>query len=346
MFFVAILFSSASLADAAAPIELEIATEQGVQITAPQEWLQLLTSIGIDHVRIRGARSGDTPLADNRGSDQRPAYHVVGILTQRGQLRLPGGTFTRSDRGRIKDYFEQLGADGPESVTVPRGQFGLTEKEMQAALADLAQPIDFETRGQPLRTLLNRLQSKLAAKFDVDAQASRVLRNAKPIPVDVKGVASGSGLAIVLRNQGLVFRPAKRRGQPVVYQITAGEVALDERTVGKTDDMEIKNWPIGWEPQEAPGVVVPILSQFLNANIDGYSLEEALTALAARVKIPFVFDHAVLAARQIDPAKIQVRLPRTRTVYKRVIDRILSQAGLGSELRVDEAGAPFLWITR
>ena len=39
---------------AAPPIELELVTERGVQITAPHEWLQLLASIGVDDVRIRG----------------------------------------------------------------------------------------------------------------------------------------------------------------------------------------------------------------------------------------------------------------------------------------------------
>jgi len=41
-----------------------------------------------------------------------------------------------------------------------------------------------------------------------------------------------------------------------------------------------------------------------------------------------------------------VKLARTKTSYKRVIDRILSQARLASEVRVDEAGVPFLWISR
>ena len=32
-------------------------------------------------------------------------------------------------------------------------------------------------------------------------------------------------------------------------------------------------------------------------------------------------------------------------LLERVIDRVLAQARLGSQLRVDEAGTPFLWIT-
>ena len=70
----------------AAPVELELVTERGVQITAPQEWLQLLAGIGIDQVRIRGGQPGDEPQIVNPVSSG-GSYHVVGVLTSRDQLR-------------------------------------------------------------------------------------------------------------------------------------------------------------------------------------------------------------------------------------------------------------------
>jgi len=75
-------------------------------------------------------------------------------------------------------------------------------------------------------------------------------------------------------------------------------------------------------------------------------LEEALSAIGPLIKMPMFFDRAALKTYRIDPAKTQVKLAKTRTTYKRVIDRVLSQARLGSEIRIDEAGMPFLWITR
>jgi hypothetical protein len=92
--------------------------------------------------------------------------------------------------------------------------------------------------------------------------------------------------------------------------------------------------------------MAPSLFQTRSAEIDGYSLDEALGAIGPLLKIPIYFDRASLKAHQIEPAKIQVKLVRTKSTYKRVIDRILSQAHLASEIRVDEAGMPFLWITR
>ena len=57
-----------------------------------QQWLQLLTSLGIDDVQIRGARGDDEPKLENRGTEDRPRYHVVGILSAGEELHLPGGT--------------------------------------------------------------------------------------------------------------------------------------------------------------------------------------------------------------------------------------------------------------
>jgi hypothetical protein len=332
---------------AAAPIELELATEQGLQITAPREWLQLLTSAGIDNVRIRGAAAGDEPTVVNRGTAERPRYHVLGILTPRDQLRLPGGTFGRGDRARIKDYFNRLVADGAESLTAPLIRFGLTEKELAAVFADLTQPIDFETKGQSPRKVIERLQEKLAHKFAVEAEAGAALHNAKQFGDELKGVTVGTGVAILLRNYGLVMRPEKLRGWPVAYRVKVADAdAVAQSTMGKESDNNPTRWPIGWEPDTAPVKLAPSLFQQLNAEIDGYTLAETLAAIGPKVKLPMFIDHAALTERKIHPVTIQVKLPPTRTTYHRVLSRVLTQAHLGMSLRVDEAGRPFVWITR
>src|SRR4051812_5901511 len=107
-FLIAISVIADVSAGAAPPVELELATERGVQITAPHEWLQLLAGIGIEQVEIRGEKPADEPKVENRGTHDRPSYHVLGMLTSRDQVRLPGGTFGRADRAKLKDFFERL----------------------------------------------------------------------------------------------------------------------------------------------------------------------------------------------------------------------------------------------
>ena len=127
------------------------------------------------------------------------------------------------------------------------------------------------------------------------------------------------------------MRPEKKRGQPVAYRIVvAGPDVIRSRTLGKMTAPDMQYWPIGWEPEKSPGEMAPSLFQPRNAEIDGYSLEEVLAAIGPLLKMPMYFDRAALKTHQIDPAKIQVKLAKTRTTYKRVIDRILSQAHLAA----------------
>ncbi len=345
---IVVLASTTSLA-ATPPVEVELATEQGLQITAPHEWLQLLANLGIEHVQIRGIRWGDEPRLENRGTASQPNYHLVGVITAREQLRLPGGTYSRGDRAMLKDYFERLSADGAEAMTAPHGRFGLTEKEINTVFADLTPAIDFETKGQPPRAILDRLQAKLSGKTQVDGAANQVVESASPFADDLKRVSRGTGLAIVLRNYGLAFRPDKPRGAPVVYRIEVMDPAIiGASTLGKpgkpiaTD----KYWPIGWEPDKPPGELAPSLFESLSAEIDGYSLAEAIAAIEPRLKLPLYKDHLALAADKIEPTKLQVKLARAKFSYKRLLDRVLAQAHLGASLRIDESGAPFLWVVR
>lgn len=334
---------------AAPPVDVELATEQGLQITAPQEWLQLLASIGIEHVRIRGLRPGDEPRVENRGTADRPDYHLVGVITTREQLRLPGSTFSRGDRAMLKDYFDRLSADGAEALTAPRGRFGLTEKELNAVFADLTPAIDFETKNQPPRTILDRLQAKLSLKILVDGASTRVLENAVPCGDELKGLSNGTGLAILLRNYGLAFRPEKWRGEPIAYHVeVVADVAGGESTLGRPGkpDPNAKHWPIGWESDKASGELAPSLRESISAEIDGYSLEESLAAIEPRLKLPLLIDRAAFAANKIEPAKVQVKLARAKMSYKRLLDRVLAQAHLGASLRIDESGKPFIWVTR
>ncbi len=342
------LTSTATLA-AAPPVEVELATEQGLQITAPQEWLQLLASIGVEHVQIRGIRPGDEPRVENRGTEGQPGYHLVGVLTSREQLRLPGGTYSRGERAKLKDYFERLSTDGAEAMTAPRGRFGLTEKEINSVFADLTPAIDFETKGQLPRTILDKLQAKLTAKLIIDVAANRILEGASPFTDELKGISTGTGLAILLRNYGLAFRPEKGRGSPVDYRVeVVDEMFIGESTLGRPEkpDPKAKYWPIGWEAEKSPGELAPSLHESLSAEIDGYSLEEAIAAIEPRLKLPLFKDHVALTAAKIEPARLQVKLARAKLSYKRLLDRVLAQAHLGASLRIDESGKPFIWVTK
>jgi hypothetical protein len=62
------------------------------------------------------------------------------------------------------------------------------------------------------------------------------------------------------------------------------------------------------------------------------------------VKAPLLLYHNALARSQVD-LSAKVTIPKSNTFNSRALDRVLSQARLKYELRIDEADKPFLWIT-
>ena len=61
--------------------------------------------------------------------------------------------------------------------------------------------------------------------------------------------------------------------------------------------------------------------------------------------MPFLMDHNGLARQRIDPARVMIEFPESRTYYKKVLSRVLFQVKLKGEVRVDEAGEAFVWIS-
>ena len=106
-----------------------------------------------------------------------------------------------------------------------------------------------------------------------------------------------------------------------------------------------ESWPVGWPPQHAPGKTLPDLFRSLNVEIDDTPLPDALAAIKQRVNVPFLFDYNAMARYQIEPTKTHVTLPRKKSFYNSIVRDLLRQAKLKHELRVDDAGKPFLWIS-
>lgn len=321
---------------AAATISLEIVTGQGVQITAPQQWVQLLNGVGVTNVRIRGSRAGDKPTVETLDTRSGDAFRVVGVLNRRDELLLPGGKFGKRDRSRLRDYFSRLGADGADRLTAQQGRFGLTKEEFEIVYKDLGQPIAESTVGKSSRDLIGQARLRLTQRLVIDRQAAAKLNAASVLATDYQSLSYGTALAAVLHNQQLVLIPTKPRGESVAYQI-----------VPKTSAMPSDSyWPVGWESDARPRTLAPNLFQFINVEIDGFTLSEAIGAIEPRLGVPLLWDQQALAERGVDPDSLQVKLAKTKTYYKRILDKLLFQARLKLEVRTDEAGQGFLWITR
>lgn len=325
-----LLLVTAGPATAAEPrVDLEVAMGKDFSPTDARAWNEMLGGLGLASVRLRSIKPDDQPQIRPLGEGQSASYRVTGVLTG-DRLVLVKGKFGLGDRGGLERYFAKLKESGVEGVTEKPAAFGLTSAQLVALHEALAVPVKFQTTGEQPQAAAKRISQSLSLKFITDPAGQRALAADEPILDELQGLSAGTALAAILRPLGLVLVP-ERAGGETRLRIADSRAAQE-------------HWPVGWPPKGNPQETLPELFKTLNVEISSTPLTEALPAIGERLKAPLLLDHNSLARAEID-LSTKVDLPKTNTYYDRIIDRLLFQAKLKYELRVDEAGQPLLWIT-
>ncbi len=328
-FSVGLLFSGRA-AQATLPIELEVAMEPGSSLTAPQEWTRILGKMNLSRVRLRSIRSTDQPSVTHVQVGKSTRYRVLAILSHRDELILPKKHFRMQDRRKLQTYFEQLPNKTQRNAS-PRGRFDLTEKQFRRLFTELSQPVSFATEGKISSEVLHQLQKKLTLPV-VQTPRSSVLLELS-LRGELQGLSTGTALAIVLRQHGLMLQPEITRDNSM--QLTLA-----------TYDSQGDAWPVGWKPEKSIRLIAPQMFEQLTLEATNITFAEVLSQLKPRLKVPIVLDHWILTQREIVPDQISVKLARRKTFLKGALNRLASQARLATEIRIDELGQPFIWVTQ
>jgi hypothetical protein len=330
---IAIVACAASTLTAASPkarVFLEVRTRPGVPLGASQEWSKTLAELKLAGVQIHSGTAGDEVGITEQGSATSPAYRVVGILGPDNRLYLPGGKFAVNDIGGLRKWIANLDDQGVQAVTQPRQAFGLTANNLDAVLTDLKKPVASTLKGQTALRAVRQIAGQLKFPIETDPQAERELGRSK-VEDDLTGLSCGTALAAVGRPSGLGVYPRAEAGR-IKYRIEPAHAGRDA-------------WPVGRMTKERPDKVLAELFEFVNVEVKDITVAEALEGIQGRLRVPFLVDHNALALHGIDPAKTPANVPEKRMTYSQALNKVLQQAKLKYELRVDEADRPFVWIT-
>jgi hypothetical protein len=190
-------------------------------------------------------------------------------------------------------------------------------------------PVGFSTKGVSAAAAATQIGKALRNPLVLEPGAEQALAKVT-LAEELAEVSRGTALAAIARPAGLVLRPA-RSGSGLEYR-------LERPREGEV-------WPIGWAPKDRKSDSLPALFEMLNVEIKEIPVSEALEAIEGRLKVPFLYDRNAMALHQVDPTTVQADVPGTRMSYSQVLRKLLGQAKLKYELRVDEANKPILWIT-
>lgn len=321
--------TNAAFAQREPSLDIELVTEGAFNQEDARKWFDLFESIGLT-AKIRGGKAGDRVALEPVG-DPPMRYRITGILTPNGKVDLPGGRFGMSDKAGIQSWATKIRSGGEEALFDKPAAFGLTERQLAAAKKDFASAITTSTKDQSPQTLVDQVLKEVAPAISLDGAAQAKLQQIDKFPDELSGLSGGTALAALLRPAGLAVVPSVA-GKSVQWQI------VDSQSVKEV-------WPVGWKPTKPVKELVPDLLKFIDVEIEDTPVSEVLEAVGGKLKIPVIVDQNSLARERIDLATTNVTVPSTKTFYQRILDRALFQAKLKSELRVDEADRPFLWIT-
>ena len=332
-----------------------VSDAQGTAMTF-QDWGQALAGAGIKNVRLRTATETDKVGIEVQGTAERPLYIVTGKVLSRDELQLPGARFKRSEMKRLAQWLDDLAQNGPPDKRPKIVAFGLTAAQFEQVKKDMAAPVGFSTAGSARRDAVEKIARKLSfpLRFEDSLLPSPETGEARGYPGVRAGhgeipklppasgedkvedelgeLSCGTALACLLRPAGYCLVP-QLAGNQIKYSVFKAQPNVKEI------------WPVGRKPESPPPEVLPGLFEFLNVNVQNIPAATVLDAIGKRLKTPVLYDRAALSKYKIDPAKAMVSFPRARTNYSMALEKMLFPAGLEFEVRVDEAGRAFLWVT-
>lgn len=323
------IFASSALADGR--VELTLVTEDRASVTAQHEWARDLAQAGITDVRIRAQRTRERLGVEVRGTPSLPVYSVTGQITAANEIRFPGARFRSGDATGVARWLDDLARRGPAEQRPEMTAFGLDVDQFQRVHDDLTQPVGFSTRQESRAQVVRKMAARLTFPLKIDQRLLQAMESDK-VAEELSKLSCGTAMAYVVRPMKMCLVPQPSAAGAMEYSIVAEKEG-------------VKPWPIGWESKKSKRETLPGLLEFINANLQGVPLAEVVDVLGQRLDAPMLMDHNSLARHGIDPVKVIINLPQSRTTYSSLLRQVLFQARMKSQLRVDEAGSPLFWVT-
>ena len=312
-------------------VEIEVVASSQAPLQTQQRWMKLLNDVGADRVRSKSSFSGATIKVSETETSSAVRIKVLGAI-QDEKLILPGKKFSFREKEAIRSYIRDLKSDGADVALAEKKAFGLTSNQLVDVNRALSKKLNRKTRGKTAQDVLASLSSQLDYPIRTDSTAKRALRRSEKILDELDGISYGTAIATIIRPLGLVMSPKYQRGE-ISLQI------VNYRTVDE-------HWPVGWPSPAIPKRMVPSLFGKFPIEIRGFPLDQAINAIQAQAKVPMLFDYNTMARAEIDLAKTRVTFAKNAS-YAHALGKILNQTKprMNYEIRVDEAGTAFLWIT-
>ncbi len=313
-------------------VSLTLITDGNAAGLLARFWNATLQKLAVP-VRIRRGTSADKLETREASFGTYRKVMVTGKLDRRGRLVFADHTFSRSETAKLTEWIRELQTYGSQGRPGGKPLWGLSKTQFGQVHSALSRTVSKNVSGATLETGVSQLGLPRAFPLRYSVAARKRLRTSPAkIRKQVKGHSLGTSLAMILRDHGLGFRPNRTPSGAI-------ELVVDPLTVAGDA------WPVGWDLKESRPKTAPKMFRLIPVELDKVKFLDVLNAISVKTGIPIHLDYYAISAKGISPDKLVVSYARRMTSWSILLRGIASYNKLSRQLRIDEAGKPFYWIS-
>ncbi|MFN8708181.1 MAG: hypothetical protein ACK50J_16000 [Planctomyces sp.] len=315
-------------------IDVLVQPQPAYRINA-QKWGRVLQELGYI-VRFREGRVGERTRVEDVDRQNTRMTQIVGIMEQNSDIVIRDRKFQLTDGEAFRQFAEEIaqyGASGPPEKD-PR--WGLSETQF-ADVVKLLTPaagpmVSLQSPQETVKSI------SLPAVFQIEwtpkaMEQIRLLKSTPKIEGDLTVISRGTALAIALAQSGLGFRVLRGSGE--------GQYVIEVDAGNESSNL----WPTGWKTRELPNVAVPGLYKAIPVEAEDFQLPALITVIGEKLKIPHFYSMNSLYVAGITPADLKYTRKPDRISPWRLMELIGDRFHIGMDIRADESGKCFLWVT-
>jgi hypothetical protein len=316
-------------------VEFRLRVAPGASKFRIVQWAETLKEVGVASVN----EQAEQPALGKKPTVAEQPIELVGnrrivvraSVDATGALHIAGSTFRAADRERLATLVKRLGLEGMPAPDPSDKRWGLNQANWELLLRSLRPPGPPEINDAPLPMVLDQMSGRCKLPIRLTESAQK-----RAVPAHIQSacgtLSSGSNLAYALSTVGLAFEPRQDGSGTLSLLILAADESRHP-------------WPVGFVLDEFPGNVAPQLFERTSYATRKTPLGEYLAFLRKELRMEVVLDEPALARRGSDVRELQVTMEFADQAWATTMRRCLAAMGLKHEIRVDEAGRPFVWVT-
>ena len=315
-------------------VDILIQSQPSYRVKA-QEWGRVFQELGYS-ARFREPRAGEAPRIEDRDRDDFLATHVVAAMEANGAIQIGGQKFDIDNTNQLTLALEEIQRHGAKGPPNSSPTWGLTDDQFKEVTRILGVPVEnsVELQSSILAIESIGLPGNMRMKFTDAARQQALAKRPDTAPetIELQGFTKGSAIAIVLAQYGLGFRPKF---------VAPGHYDLEIDRGNEASNL----WPIGWKPEQSFSEILPAYFRAIPLDVEDVEVNALVSAIADKLGIPYFSSASVLASKNLDIQSLKYTRKQDRISPARLLTSVGDKFELGFDIRVDEAGKMFLWIT-